>query len=277
MHRKVDPAALLISILVLGIAPLTTVGLWDKMNTIVAAVVGVVLVAFTWPFKTRLQDGNGQIDLWVITALALVYGFVIAIGTAWLVQFNWTTQDCPPHKESVLPPQCKANNDISNWATNWALGIGLAAAIILSFIMWRRKNKLSQDLIKAFDFAAFKRAYEAKDVNALIGFFADDAEWTGYSQQNPPHKPNRIIPHADIKGFLRQVPVGALTVVIEDEIIAGNRTAFRSWVRQPDGRQIIEHVMLHLDQGKIVRQIVVDASDWSAPKSSVSPASHRLR
>src|SRR5438128_11039874 len=129
MHRKVDPAALLISILVLGIAPLTTVGLWDKMNTIVAAVVGVVLVAFTWPFKTRLQDGNGQIDLWVRTALSLVYGFVIAIGTAWLVQFSWTKQDCPSHEESVLPPGCKTNNDISNWATNWALGIGLAAAI----------------------------------------------------------------------------------------------------------------------------------------------------
>jgi len=66
-------------------------------------------------------------------------------------------------------------------------------------------------------------------------------------------------------------------VVIEDEAMAGNRAAFRTWVRQPDGRQIIEHVMLYLDRGKIVRQIVVEVTDWPAPTSTLSRTSHRLR
>ena len=60
MSRKIDPAALLIAILVVAISPLTTVGPWDKMNTIVAGVVGIVLVAFTWPNKANLQDDLGR-------------------------------------------------------------------------------------------------------------------------------------------------------------------------------------------------------------------------
>jgi len=57
MYRRVDPAALLIAVLTVGVDPLTTTGPWERVNTIVAAVVGVVLAAFTWP-RTAELPGN---------------------------------------------------------------------------------------------------------------------------------------------------------------------------------------------------------------------------
>ena len=34
-----------------------------------------------------------------------------------------------------------------------------------------------------FDLAAYKRAFEAKDVEAWIAFYADDAEWIEYTPE----------------------------------------------------------------------------------------------
>ena len=128
MSRKIDPAALLIAILVVAISPLTTVGPWDKMNTIVAGVVGIVLVAFTWPNKANLQDESGQIPLrdnWIAAALAIAYGLIITIGSAWIVQLILNPPDCPEHPDDQLPQACITADNIAGQATNWALGIGL--------------------------------------------------------------------------------------------------------------------------------------------------------
>ena len=70
-----------------------------------------------------------------------------------------------------------------------------------------------------------------------------------------------MVGRAAIAAFLRQVGNWPIALAIEDEIIAGDRAAFRSWIGQPDGKRIIEHVMLYLDNGKIARQIEVEAWD----------------
>lgn len=148
MHRRVDPAALLIAVLTVGVDPLTTTGPWEKINTIVAVVVGVVLAAFTWPRTAGVQDESGQmaqVDNWVIAAQAIVYGLIIAIGVGWPVQLLLNPPDCPAHLPNLIPPACAEADRISDVATYWALGIGALAAVILFFLLRKAVMRLSLD------------------------------------------------------------------------------------------------------------------------------------
>ena len=45
----------------------------------------------------------------------------------------------------------------------------------------------------AFDFPAFKRAFEAQDVEAWLAFFAPDAEWWEYRPDAPPRSPVKMV------------------------------------------------------------------------------------
>jgi len=113
----------------------------------------------------------------------------------------------------------------------------------------------------SFDFAAFQRAFEAKDFDAWIGFYAEDAEWTEYRGHNPPRSPNVMRGRPAIARFLEQVCRAPITIRFEDEVVAGDGAAFRVWVTLADGRRIVEHVMLRTTEGKVTRQVDVEAWD----------------
>ena len=112
-----------------------------------------------------------------------------------------------------------------------------------------------------FDFAKFKRAYESKDAATWAACYAEGAEWIEYRHQDPPRRPHRLKGRAAIAGFLRQVEAWPISLKIEDEILAGDRIAFRSWVELGHGRRIVEHVMLYVEKSLIMRQIEVEAWD----------------
>jgi len=138
MHRRVDPAALLIAVLTVGVDPLIATGPWERVNTIVAAVVGVVLAAFTWPRTAGLPDESVQpprADNWIIAAQAIVYGLIITTGVGWPVQLLLNPPDCPPHPDDILPAGCIEADRVSDIATNWAFGIGGLATVILFFVL----------------------------------------------------------------------------------------------------------------------------------------------
>jgi hypothetical protein len=111
-----------------------------------------------------------------------------------------------------------------------------------------------------FDFRAFKRAFEGKDAVAWTGCFADDGEWIEYRHSNPPRSPNRMN-KARVTEHIAAVAGSSVRLSIEDELVAGDRAAFRVIVALPDGRRIIEHVMLYCENGKIKRQVDVEAWD----------------
>lgn len=112
-----------------------------------------------------------------------------------------------------------------------------------------------------FDFAAFKRAFVTQDVARWASFFADNAEWIEYKHSHPPHSPRRMVGKAQIEAFLSQVKAGSIVLTIEDEVVGPTRAAFRVWCTLPNGKRIIEHVILHLADGKISRQVDVEAWD----------------
>ena len=145
MNPKVDPAALLLAVLAVGTTTLTGPGAWSHLATVSAAVVGVVVVTYTWPPRQRKhrnvpeqrvgqravapeEPGQVQPDQQLdqrieqpvdpsqsanfnyraIIAQSTVYGFIFAIGIAWPWQQLLKSTDR---------------------ATSWALISGLLLAI----------------------------------------------------------------------------------------------------------------------------------------------------
>jgi ketosteroid isomerase-like protein len=115
--------------------------------------------------------------------------------------------------------------------------------------------------LAAFDFPAFKRAFEAQDVEAWLAFFAPDAEWREYRPDAPPRSPKITVGTEAIRARLTYIAGLGIEQAISDEVIGEERIAFAFLVTEPDGRHLIEHVILHLADGKIARQVEVEAWD----------------
>lgn len=114
-REHVDPAALLMGVLAVGIGPLTTEGAWDPVNTAEAAVVLAVVWAYT--FSRGMPT-----FVPAMAADALVVGFIAGIGLAWPAQeiFGWSQH--------------------TNWADYVSLGIGLIIAVIVFDWMLRENG-----------------------------------------------------------------------------------------------------------------------------------------
>ena len=112
MNPKVDPAALLLAVLAVAITTLTGPGAWSPTTTVSAAVVGVVVVTYTWPPSQRKHRNDPSqstnFNYRAIIAQSTVYGFIFAIGIAWPWQQLLKSTDR---------------------ATSWALISGLLLAI----------------------------------------------------------------------------------------------------------------------------------------------------
>jgi len=66
---------------------------------------------------------------------------------------------------------------------------------------------------------------------------------------------------SEIRDFLADVKASNITLVIEDEVVGPNRAAFCVWCTFPDGKQVVENVIIHISDGKITRQVDVEAWD----------------
>jgi ketosteroid isomerase-like protein len=115
---------------------------------------------------------------------------------------------------------------------------------------------------QSFDFEAFKRAFQSQDVDTWVTFYAPDAEWIEYRHTNPPRAPNRMVGQSDIRAFLGRVKASNVSITITDEILGPTRAAFCVTCTLADGvRRIIEHVIIHYSNGRITRQVDVEAWD----------------
>lgn len=80
--EKVDPAALLVAVLTGATAPLIAIGPWDRMNTVIAIVVLLILIPYTLssaPRQVLIESGP---RLPVSAAIGLVSG----VAFAWPIQ-----------------------------------------------------------------------------------------------------------------------------------------------------------------------------------------------
>lgn len=114
-------------------------------------------------------------------------------------------------------------------------------------------------MASTFDFPAWKRAFEAIDVEDWLAFFAPDAQWWESRPDAPPRPPNTMIGREAIRAKMTYVAGAEMVMEISDEVIGDEGIAF-FWVTRADGRPLIEHTILHLADHKIKRQ--VDVKIW---------------
>jgi hypothetical protein len=69
----------------------------------------------------------------------------------------------------------------------------------------REERTVTENRDKAFDFEAFKEAFERKDLERWAPFYADEGEWTEYRHISPPRAPIRMIGKKQIADFLAWV------------------------------------------------------------------------
>ena len=112
-----------------------------------------------------------------------------------------------------------------------------------------------------FDFAAYRAAFEARDVAPWLAFYADGAEWLEYRHADPPRAPSVMRGKAEIGAFLERVAALALTIELSREVVGEDRIAFACLVTFADGKQILEHAICDVRDGLIVRHVEVEAWD----------------
>jgi ketosteroid isomerase-like protein len=112
-----------------------------------------------------------------------------------------------------------------------------------------------------FDFSAFKDAFERKDAQRWAEFYAEDAQWIEYKPSAPPRNPVRMIGRERIAAFLSSLEESDIEISLSNEVLGRERAAFSVDVMLPDGKRVFEHTIVHIEDGKIARQVDVEAWD----------------
>jgi ketosteroid isomerase-like protein len=120
---------------------------------------------------------------------------------------------------------------------------------------------MTEQMAPSLDFEAMRRAIEASDYDALVAFYADDAELRMVNKNTTPSSPMVLRGKEEISEMLRDVCGRAMTHHVEDEIVAENRVAFNEACEYPDGVRVLGATTMDLRDGMIVRQGNVEAWD----------------
>ncbi len=112
-----------------------------------------------------------------------------------------------------------------------------------------------------FDFETLRRAIEGRDADTLLGFYAEDAEVHTVNLNTTPSSPQVLRGKEQISAYLRDVYSREMTHRVENEVIGESRIAFQEACEYPDGVRVLGAETLEVRDGKIVRQVNVEAWD----------------
>ena len=111
------------------------------------------------------------------------------------------------------------------------------------------------------DVGTLRRAAAEKDAEAMIGLYADDAEFVRVDSNNTPSSPMRLVGKDAIGEYYRDVLGREMTHRIENEVVGEGRAAFNWACEYLDGIKVLAAATVELRDGKIVRQMMVEAWD----------------
>ena len=118
-----------------------------------------------------------------------------------------------------------------------------------------------QKSIRAFDFESMRQAIENLDADQLVGLYADDAEMLTVNRYTTPSSPKVLKGKEKIAEHLRDVCGRAMTHHVENEVIGEDRVAFNEACKYPDGTRVLAAMTLDIRNGKVMRQVNVEAWD----------------
>jgi SnoaL-like domain len=111
------------------------------------------------------------------------------------------------------------------------------------------------------DLEALRRAAEGKDPEAMLSLYADDAEYVRVDRNSTPSSPMALRGKEKVGEYLRDVFSRDMTHRIENEVVGEDRAAFNWACEYPDGTKVLAAETVELRDGKIVRQVSVQAWD----------------
>ena len=113
----------------------------------------------------------------------------------------------------------------------------------------------------ALDFEALRRAAEQNDAEALAGLYTEDAEVLIVNRETPPSSPHVLRGREQIAEYLKDVCGRDIKSRIESEVVGEERIAFNEACEYPDGTRVLSATTLEVRDGKIARQVSVEAWD----------------
>lgn len=118
-----------------------------------------------------------------------------------------------------------------------------------------------QKTTSSLDFEVLRRAYEERDAELATSLYADDAEVRVIDRNNPPSSPFELHGKEEIGDYLRDAVSRDIKHHIENEVIGEDRVAFNVACEYPDGNRVFCAGILEVRDGKIVRDVSVQAWD----------------
>jgi hypothetical protein len=107
------------------------------------------------------------------------------------------------------------------------------------------------------DFGSLRRAVERRELDRVLGFYAEKARLTIIDADAPLGPPFELSGRAEIAKYLRAVFGREILSRIEGEVVADNRVEYREACEYPDGVLVWVRTTLEVAEGKILRQIEV--------------------
>jgi ketosteroid isomerase-like protein len=120
---------------------------------------------------------------------------------------------------------------------------------------------MTEQMAPGLDFEAMRQAIEASDYHALVALYADNAELRTINKNSTPSAPQVLRGKEEISEMLRDVCGRVMTHHVEDEVIGEGRIAYNEACEYPDGTRVLGATTLEWQDGKIVRQTIVEAWD----------------
>ncbi len=113
----------------------------------------------------------------------------------------------------------------------------------------------------AFDLGAFARATESRDADTLTALYADDAVIEIIDRDATPRAPHVLQGRNAIGAFMSDLCARDLTHTVERALATPDRAAVFERCRYPDGTGVAFASVFDIADGRIHRQLAVQAWD----------------
>lgn len=111
------------------------------------------------------------------------------------------------------------------------------------------------------DIDTVRQAHEMRNADLLINLYADDALMQIVDRAHPPSSPLQLRGKQAITDFLRDVCSRDMTHQVVDEVVGKDRLSFDVSCQYASGERVLAASTCDLKNGKIVREVTVQAWD----------------
>ena len=111
------------------------------------------------------------------------------------------------------------------------------------------------------DIDTVRQAHEQRNADLLTSLYADDALIQVVDRTHPPSSPLELRGKQAIADFWRDICSRDMTHQVIDEVIGKDRLSFDVACQYASGERVLAASMCDLHNGKIVREVTVQAWD----------------